>query len=477
MTWDTRQLAILGRAIDGEVVVPESSDFATHAQAFNAAFDAVAPRGIVRPRSSGDVAETIEFVRRSGLPFAVRSGGHCFAGRSTTTGLLIDISEVGDISVADGLVWIGAGARLGEIYRALLPNGLTIPGGTCPSVGIAGLTLGGGLGMLGRIHGLTADRLVSARIVLADGRVIDCDDDHDPDLFWALRGAGSGRFGVVTELAFRPVPAPSVAVFELTWPFSAAVTAARSWFAWLSEAPPEIVPSLIVAAGGELDTPPRVEVFGAMVGSSADAMELIDELVTRVGLEPSTSTMQGLVYEQALRHWGDRTGLSLDDPRGQPSERAGLTARSEFFAQPPPSAALEALMRGLASDRAAGQSRELDFTPWGGAYNAIPPDATAFVHRTATFLLKHAVTVPAGAGAAEWHAASTWVDASWGAVHRWGTGGVFPNFAEPGLDDLDRAYFGANTERLVEIRSRYDPDALFGTAEVPGLGLPRRNQR
>jgi FAD/FMN-containing dehydrogenase len=127
------------------------------------------------------------------------------------------------MSVAGDIATVGAGARLGDVYETLQDHGLTIPGGTCPAVGVAGLTLGGGLGILGRRYGLTSDRLIRADIVLADGRIVRCDEHHDEDLFWALRGAGAGNFGVVTTLVFQAVPAPpEVTNFELVWPFSCA---------------------------------------------------------------------------------------------------------------------------------------------------------------------------------------------------------------------------------------------------------------
>ena len=112
------------------------------------------------------------------------------------------------MAVAGGVATIGAGARLGAVYDALDAHGLAIPAGCGPRVGVAGLTLGGGLGILGRSHGLLADSLVGARVVLADGRVVDCDGEREADLFWALRGAGAAGFGVVTELRFATVPAP-----------------------------------------------------------------------------------------------------------------------------------------------------------------------------------------------------------------------------------------------------------------------------
>jgi len=124
------------------------------------------------------------------------------------------------ISVSGGVATVGAGALLGDVYQSLDEHGLTIPAGSCRSVGIAGLTLGGGLGILGHKYGLTSDHLLSAQVVLADGRVVECDNDHDGELFWALRGAGSGNFGVVTSLGFR-TRAPSLATsFHLAWSYS-----------------------------------------------------------------------------------------------------------------------------------------------------------------------------------------------------------------------------------------------------------------
>src|SRR5262249_9334495 len=160
----------------------------------NARFDDVLPLAVARCGSAEDVAQVISFIRRYGLVSAIRSGGHSFAGRSVTRGIVIDVAPMKAVTVSYGVVTVGAGARLGEIYDGILAHNVTIPGGSCPSVGIAGLTLGGGLGMLGRKHGVTSDHLVEARIALPDGRILTCDSHSDADLFWALRGAGTGSF-------------------------------------------------------------------------------------------------------------------------------------------------------------------------------------------------------------------------------------------------------------------------------------------
>jgi FAD/FMN-containing dehydrogenase len=162
--------------------------------------------------------------------------------------VLIDVAPMRAVSVSDGVVRIGAGARLGEVYLAMTEHDLTIPGGTCPSVGVTGLTLGGGLGILGRTNGVTSDRLVRAQTVVADGRTITCDEHQDEELFWALRGGGTGHFGVVTELELLPVPAVASASFHLSWPFSHAVAVATAWMDWGPVAPDELSASMVVAS-------------------------------------------------------------------------------------------------------------------------------------------------------------------------------------------------------------------------------------
>jgi FAD/FMN-containing dehydrogenase len=152
---------------------------------FNRRFDEVVPQAIVRCRTAGDVSAAIGFAAAHDLKLAVRSGGHCFAGNSATEGLLIDTSPMRAIVMHNDVAVIGAGARLGEAYATLGEHGRTVPGGTCPSVGLSGLALGGGLGILGRRYGVTSDRMVAAQVVLADGELMDCDERRHPDLLTA----------------------------------------------------------------------------------------------------------------------------------------------------------------------------------------------------------------------------------------------------------------------------------------------------
>jgi FAD/FMN-containing dehydrogenase len=369
------------------------------------------------------------------------------------------------VSVSDGVATVvGAGARLGDVYDALAEHDLTIPAGCGPSVGISGLTLGGGLGILGRKYGLTSDHLLAAQIVLADGRVIECDEHRDEELFWALRGAGGGNFGVVTSLTFNTIPAPDATAFHLVWPHTQATALIDAWQTWAPFAPDELAASLLLTAPGDVDRPPVVNVFGAMLGTEADTAELLDELVARAGADPASVFSKHASYRETKRHLAEHG--PGDDRLEQTSQ--GLAPRqghdfskSEFFGRPLPTEATAMLMKNFFEGRVAGQSRELDFTPWGGAYNRTRADATAFVHRAELFLLKHAVVVKPDAPAAERQAARHWLARSWELVRSWGSGRVYQNFPDPDLLNWAHAYYGANYDRLARIKARYDPDDFF----------------
>ena len=465
------QLTELERLLDGEVIPSGSPAFRELRKPFNALFDIVEPQVVVRCASDGDVAETIAFIRQRGLRSATRGGGHDFGGRSTTPGILIDVSPMRSVTVADGVIRIGAGAVLGEVYGTTIPHGVTIPGGSCPSVGISGLTLGGGLGILGRTYGVTSDRLVGARIVLADGRAVDCDEEHEGDLFWALRGAGNGHFGVVTELVFDPVPIPaSTANFRFEWPFTDAPAVAAAWMEWSPAAPDPASASLLVTAAWDPAEEPSVEVVGTMLGSRSDASALLDAFATRVGTGPSSMFLEEMSYADAMGWWAARAGERIEDPRAAPATRAIHLIRSEFFARTLPAEAIASLFERLAEGRVERQSRELDLSPWGGAYSRVAADRTAFVHRDAAFWIKHAASVDADDSSDGVVVARDWIDASWSEVHPWSTGGVFPNFADPELEDWGHAYHGSNFEQLCRIKARFDPEDVFRFRQSLPLG-------
>ena len=220
-------------------------------------FAGIRPAAVLPCTTPADVAAVLAQARQSHQSVAVRGGGHCFAGRSSTTGMVIDMSPMTGVRIDGDRAMIDAGTRLAEVYDRLAVHGRTIPAGCGLTVSITGLTLGGGLGILGRRYGLTCDSLLAATVVLADGRVMEADDD----LLWVLRGGGAP--GVVTSLTFRTVPAPDSTAFRLTFPESAAADVLDAWQHALPDLDDASAPSLVITAPAEVALPPVVTVSGA----------------------------------------------------------------------------------------------------------------------------------------------------------------------------------------------------------------------
>ncbi|QFY09198.1 FAD-binding protein [Nonomuraea phyllanthi] len=446
-----RSFRALAQRVTGAVLTSESAGFDAAVRPAAGRFDRVRPQAVVRCRTAADVAAALGFARSNGLAVAVRSGGHDFAGRSTTTGLLIDLGELAGVSLEDGYARVGAGTRLADVYRCLDRHGHTLPAGSGPSVGIAGLTLGGGLGYLGRTWGLTCDRLVGARVVRVDGGLVHCDERENADLFWALRGGGAAGVGVVTELSFAPVPSPRCTAVELTWDYRPAAQVVDAWQRWSPDAPDELAVSLLLTVPAEPNGPARVSLFGVAAGlSPAHTDDLLDDLIARVGARPRSRWRRHLPWADTLAALAAR----------MPGEAAGRSfSTSGFFRQDIPPDALDALVGRLVEGRRAGESRELDLTPWGGAYNRVPSHATAFPHRSERFLLKLAATVRA-----DLPGDVPWLRRSWQTVRPWSSGGVYPNFPDPALTDPGRAYWGDNLPELERVKAIHDPDRI-----LPGL--------
>jgi FAD/FMN-containing dehydrogenase len=431
-------LAEFGNSLDGESFSPDSPGYEAIRRPVNLAYREVCPRLVVLCRSVSDVVGAMTYAKATGDRIAPRGGGHCFAGRSSTDGIVLDMSGLDGISVAaDRVATIGAGARLGQVYPALHDYGRTLPAGCGPTVGIAGLTLGGGIGLLGRKYGLTCDRLVGAQIVLPDGSVVECDHDREPDLFWGLRGAGGGQFGVVTSLRFDTVPEPVTARIEAHWPDPALEELVSAWQAWAPDAPDELTVNLTLVS--EPGAPVRATLFGASTLEEGSTRELLLEFADRAGVAPTIEVRAGLPYHHLKS--------TFTDPRDEP-ERA-LRIRSEFFSRSLARCTLASLLTQL-GDRRATRRRQLAFTAMGGAYNRVAEDATAFAHRGECFLLEHIGD-----------AADPWADRSWATARADGSGRVYPNFPDPALGGWAAAYHAGNYPRLAAVKNAYDPHRFF----------------
>lgn len=433
-------LAGLREALDGELFSPDSPGYEYVRRPAHATYGDVRPGLVVRCRSVSDVVLAIQYARDTGIRLVPRGGGHCFAGRSSTEGILLDLAGLDGITVAaDGRAMIGAGARLAQVYAALHAHGRTVPAGCGATVGIAGLTLGGGIGLLGRMHGLTCDRLVGARVVLADGRIVDCDRDRDPELFWALRGAGGGQFGVVTSLTFDTVEEPTATRFEGRWSNIAVEELISAWQVWAPDAPGEVTANLTVVA--EPGQALRATLFGASLLEEPVTSGLLGEFSASAGVSQAIDLSGGLPFCQLKDTFDD-----LDQRQGsEPAPRI----RSELLAHPMRPRTIAALL-GELEDRTSTARRQLTFTAIGGAYNSRAENATAFAHRGQRYVLEHIA-----------EASDTWVDRSWAIAHIDASGRVYPNFPDPQLDDWTTAYHAGNYSRLTAVKNAYDPDRFF----------------
>ncbi|MBM7785108.1 FAD-binding oxidoreductase [Tenggerimyces flavus] len=208
----------LHRRLAGEYIHPDDPKYPEVRNAQLKAFHHYKPKAVVRAFTAEDVAETITFAKQRGIELRPRSGGHCFAGRSSTDGIVLDLSPMWGFAVEGDTATIGAGATIRTIERALWRQGRILNLGCGPTVGVAGLTLGGGIGLC-RAYGLTCDRLLKAAVVLADGSIVHADENHHEDLFWALRGAGGGQFGVVAHFqhSFSDEPHQDVIANWMRW--------------------------------------------------------------------------------------------------------------------------------------------------------------------------------------------------------------------------------------------------------------------
>ncbi|MCX4529779.1 MULTISPECIES: FAD-binding oxidoreductase [unclassified Streptomyces] len=469
----------LGRDIDGRVVLPGEREYAEARQLFQPRYDSVAPGAVVYPAHAGDVAVCLRFARRSTVPVVPRGGGHSYAGWSTrAAGLVVDTGVMAAVTVEGSGVRIGAGARLGDVNAALAGRGLAIPTGLCPSVGIAGLTLGGGLGLSARAYGATADRLTGALVVTPDGVVREADADRDPELFWALRGAGGGNFGVVSEFRFLTHRVGDCAVAELHWPGGDSAAVLAGWQRWLAGLPDPFWSQVeFVVEGGPESGPavPAVRVV-CLDGGRRELEARLTRLSDLVGRAPRDSRIDVRGYGDTMRALSgclDRSAaqcrlpgtLPGRDPQGRLG-RDSYAARSDFWTGDGlPPAAVEAVLDAVRRYPRAVPRGGIGVVQFdgvcGGALNRVPVAATAFAHRGSAFLAQYLVYWPESAPAAEVARHQDWLDGLWRDLRPWASGRAYQNYADPKLDGWREAYHGPNLPRLEQVRRVYDPDRLF----------------
>jgi FAD/FMN-containing dehydrogenase len=430
---------ILRRDFGGDIIEPGGAQYESARRSVLAAGH---PAYVLRPEGLRDVQAGVRFAARAGLVLSVRGGGHGFAGFGTNDGgVVIDLSRLAHVELIDKerhLVRIGGGATWGQVAAALAPHGLAISSGDTRSVGVGGLTLGGGIGWKVRKYGLALDSVVAAEVVTASGQVVPASARQNPELFWAIRGGG-GNFGIVTAFDFAAHPATDVFFGKITFPAPAAAAVLRGWADYLRAAPEELTSVVDVAnpfAGG-----PRapVEVYVAVDGDDPRLAARATDPIRRLG--PVTGD------DVALRPYADTLADGAPPPGLQFASRSAFADRES----------VPAVLQILTEVRASERSPFIAVRSVSGAVSRVPAGATAYAHRRAELML---VTTSAGPAPAV-EAARPALDAIWGrlAPH---ISGAYGNFLSTATEaDVAAMYPWPTRARLAAVKRQYDPGNLF----------------
>jgi FAD/FMN-containing dehydrogenase len=455
MRHETAMIKDLQRSLRGEVIDRANSRYDEARRVWNGLIDR-RPAVIARCVDAADVVTAVCVAREYRPVMSVRGGGHQVAGSAVCDdGLVIDLSPMREVVVDPeaGVAHVAGGARWADVDSATQAFGLATPGGEVSVTGVAGLTLGGGLGATMRAYGLSCDNVRSIELVTAQGRLLTANRDEHPDLFWALRGAGRG-LGVVTRFEFELHPlGPEVTSALVLYPYDDAETVLRAWRDFAPQAPDELTPEIglwsippLPDLPEELHGEPVVFVSSYFAGPPRDAGAALAPL-RQLGT-PLADLTDTAPYVQAQS--------ALDDlfPAG-----GRYYWKSHFFNEL--SDAAIATMVERVAQRPTPES-VIYIRTLGGAVARVRPEETAYAHRAASFNVSvDAIWREPGLDGS----VMDWARGTWDALAPHATGGIYLNFAGIGEeDDVHRATLGASAERVEQIRRRYDPEGLFEAA-------------
>ena len=400
------------------------------------------PAVIVECTDEADVAATIDFAAKHDLKLSVRSGGHSGLGVSTNDdGVIVDLSRIKDVEIIDEanhIVRIGAGAHWGDVAEQLAPHKLAISSGDTTSVGVSGLTLGGGVGWMVREHGLAIDNVVAMEMVDAEGKTVRATADENQDLFWALRGGG-GNFGVVTAIEFRAHQNDGVFGGTITYGADKREEILKNWATYMRTATPELNSTVMFFPGFGPGQTPQLMILVCYAGS--------DDAKAQAAIQP-------------LRELGDT--VVSDDVKAKPYHEMleGVMAPDMVirvrngFAE----SLTDELSKTISDHFGTPGTPFLMIRAVGGAMNEVPADATAFAHRDAEAFLIMPAFSPAGSTD---EAANEYADKLWAPLKPF-LHGTYVNFlTDASKESIELAYPPETLARLRKIKAEYDPANIF----------------
>jgi FAD/FMN-containing dehydrogenase len=454
----------LAKDLDGTLVRPGDGAWPAAHQLYNTRFDSLKPAAVAYVAHADDIRSVMAYAQAHRVKVSIRNGGHSYAGWSSgDSRLIIDVGRLDKIRTSSGEAVVGAGSKLIDVYRALTAKGVTIPAGSCPTVGVSGLTLGGGHGVASRAYGLTCDSLTQATLITADGKQLVANAGENKDLFWALRGAGNGNFGVVTELRFKTHPAPQAVSAYMTWPWAKAADVLRAWQEWGPDQPDEIWSSCHLENGGT----PTVSVAAFSLGTYGELQNAVDRLASKVGSPARSVSLKRHSYESAMEAYAGcssfPTAAQCHLPGSTPGRspqgalgRETYAARSDFFDRSIPAAGIQTILKQMEQTR--GGAGSVAFTALGGAVNRVSPTATAFVHRRSRMLAQYIASWGAGGSGTT---AQSWLTTAHMSMRSYASGAAYQNYTDPTLTNWRKAYYGDAATRLAQLKHQYDPNGFF----------------
>jgi hypothetical protein len=461
----------LAARLTGTIARPGDPTYDTARLTEDPRWDDARPLAVLGVAGAADVAAGLAFAHKYSLPIALRSGGHSYpgysAGGAAGTGvkpsIVIDTRGLNGVTLAaDNTVKIGAGASLAQVYDAIGSRGRSLAGGSCATVGITGLTLGGGVGVLVRAYGLTCDSLTEVEIVTADGTVHTANATTDSDLFWACRGGGGGHLGVVTALTFRTQPAPTVTMFSLSWPAASAAAVVKAWQAWAPGADPKLWSTLKLLNGSAYSAGPGIFVSGTWLGARADLAAQLAPFLAAAG-RPTKNGSSQHDYRDAMFSYAGCAGVPVAQcttAAGGKLTRESFSATSHVAYSVLDDAGIQALIAQVTAAKSVPGITEggISMDALGGKVAAVAVDATAFPHRKALMTVQYTATFANGTAPAP---LDSYVRGFRAALSpQWGDG-AYVNYSDPSLTDPAKSYFGPNAARLATIRAKYDPTGFF----------------
>ena len=400
------------------------------------------PLLIVHPETALEVAAAIAFAREHDLPLSVKGGGHGVAGRAVCDdGLVVDLARMAAVHVdpVACTATVQGGATLRALDAGSQAHGLATTAGIYRETGVAGLALGGGVGLLMRRFGLTCDNLLAAEVVTADGRVLETSANEHPDLFWALRGGG-GNFGVVTRMDFQLYPLTHVFGGVLVYAFEDAPALGRFYRDVMTDAPEELQAYLSYAVGG--DGEKTASVVLCHCGPREAGEGVLDRF--RQFRRPVAEWVGHITYLQVQQCWDDAFPSGL------------LRCWKSSFLATISDDALRVCQEAIARQSLA--SCHVDLEPMGGAIARVAPGATAFADRDAASTL---LIATGWADPRETEARVAWARETWSEAQPYAKDSAYVNYLDQGDEQRTEAVYGPNFARLVEIKRIYDPENIF----------------